>query len=112
MGSSAKFQDDDRAPYWALHGHGNKRIDERPISMMMAELPLWLSMILGRKAAPLAHLVKKNRRAADLHDDDRAPWALHDLGLEGCARSVAHLGFTCYFQRHSEAEWMLRTHLA
>jgi len=40
-----------------------------------------LSMILGRKAAPLAHLVKKNRRAADLHDDSRAPsWALHDLG--------------------------------
>jgi len=40
-----------------------------------------LSMILGRKAAPLAHLVKKNRRAADLHDNGRAPsWALHDLG--------------------------------
>ena len=42
---------------------------------------LVLFMILGRKAAPLAHLVKKNRRAADLHDDSRAPsWALHDLG--------------------------------
>jgi len=27
--------------------------------MMMAELPLGLSMILGRKAAPLAHLVKR-----------------------------------------------------
>jgi len=33
-------------------------MDERPISMMMAELPLGLSMILGRKAVPLAHLVK------------------------------------------------------
>jgi len=27
--------------------------------MMMAELPLGLSMLLGRNAAPLAHLVKK-----------------------------------------------------
>jgi len=56
MGSSAKLHDDGRAPSWALHGHGNKRIGEQPISMMMAELPLGLSMILGRKAAPLAHL--------------------------------------------------------
>jgi len=38
---------------------GMGSIDERPISMMMAELPLELFMILGRKAAPLAHLVKK-----------------------------------------------------
>jgi len=61
MGSSAKFHDDGQAPSWALHGYGNKRIDERPtrISMMMAELPLGLSMILGRKTAPLAHLLKK-----------------------------------------------------
>jgi len=58
MGSSARFHDDGRAPSWALYGHGNKRIDEWPISMMMAELPLGLSMILGTKAAPLAHLVK------------------------------------------------------
>jgi len=27
--------------------------------MMMAELPLGLSIILGRKAVPLAHLVKR-----------------------------------------------------
>ena len=54
--------------------------------MMMAELPLGLSMILGRKAVPLA----LNRLAADLHDDGRAPsWALHDLGKEG--RAPAHL---------------------
>jgi len=51
------------------------------MSMMMAELPVGLSMILGRKAGLLSHLVKKNRRAADLHDDGRAPsWTLHDLG--------------------------------
>jgi len=59
MGSSAKFHDDGRAPSWSLHGHGNEKIDEQPISMMMAELPLGLSgsMILGRKAVPLAHLL-------------------------------------------------------
>jgi len=58
MGSSAKFHDDGRAPSWALYGHGIKRIDERPISMMTTELPLGLSMILDRKAlaVPLAHL--------------------------------------------------------
>jgi len=62
MGSSAKFHDDGRAPSWGLYGHGNKRInsDERPISMMMTELPLGLSMILDRKAVPLAHLGNKN----------------------------------------------------
>jgi len=48
---------------------------------MMIELSLGLSMILGRKAVPLARPVKKNRRVADLHDDGRAPsWDLHDLG--------------------------------
>jgi len=49
MGSSAKFHDDGRAPSWALHGYGNERIDERPICMMMAELPLGLSMDIGLK---------------------------------------------------------------
>jgi len=49
MDSSAKFHDDGRAPSWAFYGHVNKRIYERPISMMMAELPFGLFMILGRK---------------------------------------------------------------
>jgi len=61
--------------------HLVKRTDERPISMMMAELSLGLSIILGGKTVSLAHLVKQNRRAADFHDDGRAPsWALHNLG--------------------------------
>jgi len=55
MGSFAQFHDDGRASSWALHGHGGKKIVEWPISMMMAELPITLSMILGRKAVPLAH---------------------------------------------------------
>jgi len=62
-------------------GMGIKKIDQQPISMMMAELPLGLSMILGRKTVPLAHIFQLKRRAADLYDDSRAPsWALHDLG--------------------------------
>jgi len=53
MDSSAKFHDDGSDPSWTLRGHGNGRIDERPISMIMAELPLGLSLILGRRAALL-----------------------------------------------------------
>ena len=66
MGSPAKFQDNGRAPSWTLNGHGNERMNQRRISMMMAELPLGLFMILGWKAVPLSHLVQKNQRAADL----------------------------------------------
>jgi len=81
MGSSAKFHDDGRAPSWALYGHGIKRIDERPISMMTTELPLGLSMILDRKTpgcAPGTSWKWNYRRVSDLHDNGRAPsWALH-----------------------------------
>ena len=61
MGSSAKFHDDGTGHSWApsLHGHEHNslRIDERPISMMMTELPLGFCMILGGKEG--AHLGKK-----------------------------------------------------
>jgi len=78
MGSSAKFHDDGRARSWTLHGHGNKRINEQPISMMMAELVLGLSMILGRKAALLATPCKKELTSgwspsSDDSNDGRAP---------------------------------------
>ena len=46
-------------------------------------------MILGKKAVPLARLVKTNRQAADLHDDGRAPsWDLHDLTLSEAVVSL------------------------
>jgi len=51
---AADLNDDGRALSWALHGHKNKvkerptsllqKIDERPISIMMAELHLRLSI--------------------------------------------------------------------
>jgi len=55
MGSPAKCNA--RAQFWTLHGHGNGRTDYQPVSTMMVKLPLGLSMILGRKAMPLAHLL-------------------------------------------------------
>jgi len=41
-----------------LYGHGNKKINQQPTSMMMVELPLGLSMIMGLEVRPrsLAHL--------------------------------------------------------
>jgi len=99
-------------PHWA-HWSRIKWVLLRN-SMMMAELPLALSMGMGIKESTsswspwwwqssllgspwswegrlrsLVHLVKKNRRAADLHDDGRA----HSWATSSSWRSAARRFF-------------------